>query len=173
MNFKKRLNAHIYQFLKGYHGCKKLCNAFKKYSPESWTNEILFVTQDREEGRQKEIEFINKLNSIDDGYNILKGGQLGWFGLRGPNAGRVFTEEWRYKLSQAHLGVKVSQERAEHNRTVNIRRSPSRETRDKLRQSKLGKNNPMFGKVFTDIDRQKLSISVKNGWAKRKLKDVS
>lgn len=73
--------------------CPKLYAAIVKYGKEAWDKEVLFEGTD-EEAREKEIEFIASLNSIENGYNILIGGQTG-------HSGRKLSSEHKQRISDA------------------------------------------------------------------------
>lgn len=63
-------------------------------------------------------------------------------GKPGPNLGRTFGEETRKKQSESKLGKK--------------RKPFTEQTRDKIRQAKLGSNNPSYGKSPSEETREKL-----------------
>jgi hypothetical protein len=63
-------------------------------------------------------------------------------GKPGPNLGRTFGEETRKKQSESKLGKK--------------RKPFTEQTRDKIRQAKLGSNNPSYGKTPSEETREKL-----------------
>lgn len=68
--------------------------AFSKYGPETFTKEVLFETDDKEILRLKEKEFISTFDTTKNGYNVLKGGQTGWYG-------KSLSEEHKRKQSEA------------------------------------------------------------------------
>lgn len=63
-------------------------------------------------------------------------------GKPSPNRGKVASEETRKKQSESKLGKK--------------RKPFTEQTRDKIRQAKLGSNNPSYGKSPSEETREKL-----------------
>lgn len=59
---------------KGYKRCFKFQKAIDKYGWENFEHEILLTQLTSEEANQKEQEYIQKYNTINNGYNILIGG---------------------------------------------------------------------------------------------------
>lgn len=76
----KRLNDHVNEMRRG--SKFKIHNAIRKYGINTFSKEILFETENREDSLLKEQEFIKKYNSIDVGYNISLGGEHGAFGRK-------------------------------------------------------------------------------------------
>lgn len=63
-------------------------------------------------------------------------------GKPSPNKGKIASEETRKKQSEAKLGKK--------------RKPFTEQTRDKIRQAKLGSNNPSYGKTPSEETKEKL-----------------
>lgn len=98
-----------------YKDSPKFWFAIKKYGWNNFTHEILFVAESRDEARQKEIELIKEFNSIENGYNISKGGDAPPI-LRNnanPNFGGI-SEEAKKKMSDNHADFS----RGKHPRSV-------------------------------------------------------
>lgn len=74
-------------------GCTKLYYGFDSYDPSEWSLDVIYQSQDREDCLLKEDEFIQKFDTINEGYNLVPGG----FGGRK----KKLTEEHRKKLSEA------------------------------------------------------------------------
>lgn len=160
--------------------------AFDKYPPDQWSKEILFETENLEEAKQKEIEFIDqyKTTNSDFGYNVLIGGQTGWAGKNLSKKHKEAqskslilwydTEEgkvWKQKLSERWANtennpstLKIGQPGMKH----------TEETKEKIRQSKIGlkysdetkKKQSIKKKIFYEsekgiLDRQKRSDKLK------------
>ena len=94
-----------------YKECPKFYKDIKKYGFNNFEHIILFEKLNQEEAFKKEIELIEKYNSINKGYNVLKGGNL-------SNTGIHFTLEHKQKIGFANkgkkngmYGKKLSQER--------------------------------------------------------------
>lgn len=62
---------------RNYINSKKLMNAIIAYGPENFEYELLDECEDQETANAMEIFFINKFNSIEEGYNIKEGGSNG------------------------------------------------------------------------------------------------
>ena len=105
------------------------------------------------------------------------------------NKGKIRSKEWCLRISQAKLGKTFSEEikkRLSEAQKIRHQEKPfSAEVREKLRIANTGENNPMFGKEVTEETRekirrhhlgshrseetkQKMSISAKIGWKKRR-----
>ena len=59
---------------KGYKGCYKFQKAIDKYGWENFEHEILFDNLTKQEASKLEQEYISKYDTVNNGYNILKGG---------------------------------------------------------------------------------------------------
>ena len=119
-----------------------MANAVLKYDWDNDWDHIIFA-----EGLSREVAcYMEKMliklyhtNHREYGYNLSKGGEKGAEGCKRSaeycrrmseqRKGWTPTDEWRKKQSDAHTGKKISDD-----------------TKLLLAQSKLGHNNPMFGK---------------------------
>ena len=79
------------------------------------------------------------------------------------NVGKKYSEERRKKIGDALRGHKHTEafrrmrsEMTHGERHPNFGKKLSPETREKLRQAKLGKNNPQFGRIYSAEERTKL-----------------
>ena len=104
-----------------YKSNKHFTNAINFYGWDNFRHEILFENLTKEEAEQKEIELISfyKSNQPDFGYNIANGG----------NCKGTVSEETKRKLSDAHMGKKLSQEHIEK-----IRENSKKQYTDELRR---------------------------------------
>lgn len=104
------------EHLDGFGGSTLLDKAIKKYGVESFSLQVL-----AESGCVDELEKIWILllqsNNREIGYNIVLGGNgfhpgtaHPFAGRVGPNKGRKFSDEFREKQRQSHLGKKESEE---------------------------------------------------------------
>jgi len=142
--FRVRHNEHINSHKSHWvNRCKKLCCSFDKYPPETWTHEILYITDIKEEAEQKEIEFIEKFDSIKNGYNVLVGGNLGTRNI-------VISEQTREKLRNRPRKLNSPETREKISQS-NKGRIVSVSTREKLRQANLGK-------IYGESTREKISL---------------
>jgi hypothetical protein len=73
-------------------------------------------------------------------------------GKPSPNRGKVASEETRKKQSESKLGKK--------------RKPFTEQTRDKIRQAKLGSNNPSYGKTPSKETKEKLRQAIKESWSR-------
>lgn len=120
-------------------GSTKLYFALDKYPPENWKIEILCKCSLREELDEKEEYYIQSYNSIEDGYNITKGG-----------SGRkvdFFDEDHKKNLSNA---------RKEYFNT-----DEGLKWKEELSKKYSDEGNPMYGKVFDHTEETKKDISEK------------
>jgi hypothetical protein len=80
IHIQNRFKQHLAALEKGNHHSKKLQKDFDKYGPEQFTLEILEICN-RDELDQKEIEWINKFDSLQNGYNVQdpRDRKAGWF----------------------------------------------------------------------------------------------
>lgn len=116
-----------------YLGSGKLIKkALKAYGRENFKKEILCECDTRQQLDEKEKFWIKELNSINNeiGYNLAAGGQSG--GGYTPK-GRVFTEEWKAKITKAKLGHKTSEATKEKLRQFNLGKKLSEEHKAKMR----------------------------------------
>lgn len=74
-------------------GCTKLFYAFDAYSPQLWTVSTVAMFRDKADALQHEIQTIQSLNTMTEGYNTTPGGAGG--------AGKKLTEEHKRNLSLA------------------------------------------------------------------------
>lgn len=132
-DFRARWHKHISDWnVKKVGGCVKLCNAFNKYHPNLWEIYFIYTTTDFEDAKKTEIEYILFYDSINNGYNILLGGDV-------SRPGRKVPQEIKDKISKSHMGIK-----------------PSDETRKKISEAKKGKPSWWTGKKHTEETKQKI-----------------
>lgn len=80
----------------GYKKPTRIGSAISKYGWENFKKEVLFENITQEEAIKLEKEYITKLDTINNGYNVQEGG------LGGSNG--YVSEETRKKLSKSHKG---------------------------------------------------------------------
>lgn len=138
---------------------KRLKYAISKYGRENFSCEVLEWCSTDEELSEKEMFWINALNSMDNeiGYNMNEGGIGGWkidvagennpmYGVRrygedNPNFGNKRTKESKLKQSESiaanggHHGEKNPMYGRKHNKS----------TLEKLSQISKGRRSPMKG----------------------------
>ena len=96
INVYRRMKAHLWELDRNGNNMI-LHKAFKKYGIENFSYELICECS-AEELNEKEIYFIEKYDSYNNGYNATKGG--------GQNLGYNPTEETRQKLRENNLGGK-------------------------------------------------------------------
>lgn len=131
IDIHKRLSGHRTKLIRGKHKNQHLQNSWNKYGESSFK---FYILEECKESMldQTEINYINKWNLQDYnyGYNIESGGNLN----------KHLGEETKMKLREAHLGVKLSEEVCK-----------------KMSDSRMGKNNSMYGKCHTQETKDKIS----------------
>lgn len=149
-----------------YYGSGRIINnSIKKYGKENFKKEILEYCVDDDELNEKEIFWINKLNSIvPNGYNITKGGTGGdtftfqdnirkeeikkkrkntlleKFG-GSPSRGCKLSDDQKKKISESKTGKKY----------------PSRKSAIFSEEHKNNISNSLKGRVVSDVTKSKIS----------------
>ncbi len=129
--------------------------AIKKYGKENFKKEILEYCETTEKLNEKEIYWIEKLNAIQGGYNIMKGGEGGDNFTNHPNKekrrlhlkNRKLTEEWKIKIGNSNRGV------ARNNKHLY-----TKEVREKIVKTRL-KNKKTW--TLSKASKEKISNALK------------
>jgi len=145
---------------------KILKRAIKKYGKENFKKEILEIVDDLTILDEREIYWINELNSTDRniGYNISKGGQsINRLGVK-------HTDDWKKNMSVKNSGVnnpfygKHHLETTKQKISESLRNSKSFKDAinnpvrlDEQRNRMLGSKNPFYGVKLSDEHRKKIS----------------
>ena len=172
-----------------YRQCKKFYNAIKKYGWENFTHEIICTCSTPQEANEKEAYYIEKYDSVNNGYNLVVGGGEYLCGEYNPMYGKSAKDfmtdeeilEWRRKLSEAQTGekngfygkrhteetkLKISQQKVGISHPLNLtdeqraaisernRQMWTEEKRKEQSEKMSGSNNPMYGKHYTDAEKQ-------------------
>lgn len=127
----------------GYKGNIRLTRAISKYGWDNIKHEILIDNLTEEQAKQKEISLIKKYNSTNHlyGYNVSYGGNI-------PSL------ETRNKISKSHIGIVPNDMSRQKMRLAKLGTKQSQETIKK--RIKIGKDNPMFGRVVSNEEREYL-----------------
>lgn len=147
-SFNTRLKRHTQSHKSRTLGCRKLSQAFDKYPPNTWNNEILYKTNEKEVAQNEEVEYIKLYDSIENGYNILPGGTLGRLGIK-------HTPEAVEKIRQANVGLKHSEERKRENSLRQIGKKLTNEHRINIGNAVRGRKM----KPISEQTRHNMSIS--------------
>ena len=104
-----RWQQHIYEAFRKNNN-RYFYRAIRKYGKDSFRCSVLEECKDTQELNDKEIYWINKLDSLKDGYNLTKGGEGGYKELARKRKslacqGKKFSDEHRKNLSISHMGI--------------------------------------------------------------------
>ena len=127
-----------------YFGSGKLIiMAIKKYGVENFTKTIIEFCENWEDLNEKEIYWIENLNSLPpNGYNLCKGGRGGVSsGEHHPFYKKNRSDETKHKISEKLKGQKRLPESIEKQKNTNDKRSykHSEETKHKISEKLKGK----------------------------------
>lgn len=135
------------------YGGKKIDMARRKYSPESFTYEVIcrleFTTakEAKEKLDELEIFYIDKFDSYNKGYNMTFGGHT--------TTGRKLSKEQKEGHSKAMKSLYANPEW----KAKRMRIDRSEEHRKKLSEINRGERNSMFGKKASKETRVKMSAA--------------
>jgi group I intron endonuclease len=127
----------------GYSKQKYFFNAIIKYGWRNIVHEILYSNLTKEEAVLQEKTLISYYKNLGISYNITDGGE----GTLGTT--RVFTDEWRDKLSKAHIGL-----------------HPSESTKEKMSKSRKGKRQTSDWIEKRACSRRVKIVAEKDGFTK-------
>lgn len=126
---------------RNYFESKRFYNAIEKYGWSSFVPEIIWVANTLEEANYFEEMYINQLNSTNEdvGYNIQQGGN-----------NKSISRDTALKISE------MAKERYK-DPTANpmYGRKHSIESIEKMRNAKVGTNNPQYGKTWNQNQRMR------------------
>lgn len=158
----RRWIEHKRDLRKGNHVNIRLQNAWNKYGEDAFRISVLEVVEDQSKLIEREQYWIDLLDPVKNGYNVLP--------TAGSNFGWSHSEESKRKLSEAHTGKKhgpMSEEQKQYFSSLYKGRSLSEETRRKMGDSRRGKPRPQHvkdavskaqsGRAKSDEHRKKLS----------------
>lgn len=132
---RTRLNKHFSDLKLNKHHSKKLQNSYNKYGKDFFNKEILEYCS-KEQLNEREQFWMNKLNCIKNGYNILP--------LARRPVGYKHTDAAKAKISAVHKGKTIKQHAKDAVAKANSSRLWSEESKLKSSLSKQGiKYGPM------------------------------
>src|SRR5699024_6490741 len=117
-------------------GQPKFYRAIQKYGWNGFIHEIIASNLTESEAKNFEIILIDKLDTIQNGYNVSKGGDTG--------NGVIYTEEMRKRISERLSG--------EGNPRFGVVLDEN--TKRKISQSLMGKKHPEFTKGNNPVARK-------------------
>jgi group I intron endonuclease len=162
----------------------KIYRALQKYGYDDFEKRVIEMCDPnipQEVLDLKETAWIKHFNSIEYGYNITEGGR--------GSKGRVCTEETRQKIALANTGKKLTVETRKKMSASGKGRKKSEEHKRKISEATIGKSKRPYkrkhkrvmtqevrnkiresskGKVISDWQRMRISVTAKERWAKKK-----
>lgn len=125
---------------RNYRECRKFYNAIQKYGWENFVAEILEDGLTLEEANERERFYIQEYNSTDDryGYNIDIGGR----------------QEKMSDETKAIISRNAKQRYQDPTNNPMYGKTHSEETKALMSECKRGALNPMYGKKWTDKQRE-------------------
>lgn len=133
----RRWIEHKRDLRKGNHVNIRLQNAWNKYGEDAFRISVLEVVEDQSKLIEREQYWIDLLDPVENGYNVLP--------TAGSNFGWSHSEESKRKLSEANTGKKhgpMSEEQKQYFSSLYKGRKLSDETRKKMGDSRRGKPRP-------------------------------
>lgn len=127
-NLRKRFNQHRSELVNGRHINAHLQNAWNRYGEPVF--EFLILEYCEIEQAIKREQFY--IDTEKPSYNICK--------IAGSSLGRIFSDESRAKMSEAHKGKVLTEDQ-----------------KRKIREANKGALNPNFGKPMSEEQKRKLS----------------
>lgn len=174
INIEVRWSEHKKSAIKGIN--TKLYRAIRKYGWEKFDKHIIEECLEAELN-DKEIYWIEHLDTYKHGYNMTLGGEgVRFFGEENGMFGRHHTEESKQKMSRNHKGTtswlkgKHLPEEVKHKISETLKGKPSwnkgkpwsEETKRKMSESRKGKpNNKLKGRHLSTERKTKISELVK------------
>lgn len=135
-----RFSKHKYSEGKS---CRKLHNALKKYGVEKFGIHLLLITHTQEIADYWEDYFIDHFDSIENGYNIRRGGSKG-----------KATQETRARMSIAQSGKSPSKETRQKMAAAKLGTKQSEQAKEKKSKSLMGNTNALGHKHSEETKKQ-------------------
>lgn len=145
----------------GYISCCKFWRAIKKYGWENFEHEIFAKNLTQDEASNMEKFLIEKLDAVNNGYNINFGGINGKHNpesiekIRKANLGKVVSEETKQKIKAARANQIISIDSIMKSAEKNRGKKRTDEFKQRSREIKRSKMRPVYivetGEVFESI----------------------
>lgn len=122
-----------------YYECRRFYVAIQKYLWSSFIPEVLEIVETVDEANEREIYYINLYKSTDEryGYNLAFGGD----------------NKEMLPETKALISAKAKERYTDKTRNPMFGKKHTKEALEKQSIKKRGENNPMYGTVWTDIQR--------------------
>lgn len=167
----KNGNGYFIKNADGTYQHKKFAPALLKYGWNGFDHIVLATQLTKAEACEAEQSLIEKWDAIDNGYNVLRGGEINRSGLKAsdetrkkmskalsgennPMYGRRYTDEERQLLSERRKGRKLSAETIRKISESHVGKKHSAETLEKMSLVRKGKKPVICldtGKVYASI----------------------
>ena len=180
---KNRRKQHL---SKTFHGNPVLDRAVLKYGRNSFDFSILEELETLDDANEKEIHWIQQLNSlVPSGYNLKEGGNAGGSdsdetrqkksfskqGKRNSFYGKIHSEESKRKISESKKGKKLQLTEEDLLRRKNqktfLGKTHSSKTRAQMKAAHLGEKHNWFGKTHPEETKRKMSEARRKWWAEQ------
>lgn len=144
----------------------KFFNAILKYGINNFVWEIIDYAKTIEHLDKLEKNYINKYNTIKDGYNSKLGGHgiHNCAGKFNGMFGKHHTEETKNSIGLANSGTNSYWFGKRHSEQTKRKISLSRTGSKNHMYGRLGKSNPSYGKVLSESTKEKIGESVSSLW---------
>lgn len=146
MRFVKRFWHHEWMLNHNKHDNIHLQNAWNKYGSDCFEFSVLCVCDDYDRLNELEIFYINKFNSVENGYNIQSGGQVNISTYIPEESRKIVGEKNRKRM----IGCKLSDK-----------------TRKKMSDSRIGSKNG-FAKL-TEEDVAEIKKMIRDGYKPKEI----
>jgi len=156
-NVEERWREHCHDALTRVGQCRKFHAAIRKYGVHVWVKTVLFESNDKSEALKQETFNITKFNSIENGYNITFGGEIGTLGLKMPcSFGEKISERQKGKNNPCYGKTYSVEERLQHserlkkwhknNKHPRKGKTATEQTKTLMSKAATGDKNHFFGK---------------------------
>jgi group I intron endonuclease len=144
----------------------KFLNAILKYGIDGFVWEIIEYANTIEQLDKLEKYYINKYNTVEDGYNSKSGGH-GIHNCGGKSNGmfgKKHTEDTKRLIGSANGGTNSYWFGKRHSEQTKKKMSLSQTGSKNHMYGRLGKDNPSYGKVLSKTTKEKIGKSVSFSW---------